>query len=169
MPTKGKFYHYSLAPWDQARWPNFTADQKRLACHHCGEFWYDESYFDALQHARDIVGKPIIVNSGHRCPEHNASVSKAKNAKTSQHLRLAFDLSLQNFQEAPHVLLAACITAGFTSVGLAKTFIHVDKRPGRFWTYGQEAEDFWRQYVNCNFVKMIFQNHKILKRKTGEQ
>lgn len=166
MTTKGKFYHYGLAPWDEGRWPNFTSDMKRLACHHCGEFWYDEDYFDALQHVRDIVGVPVIVNSGHRCAEHNAAVSHQKQATTSQHLRLAFDLSLTRFSKPPHHLLAACITAGFTSIGLARTFIHVDKRCGRFWTYGKKAEAFWTQYINIEFVRMMVQNHKVKKRGT---
>lgn len=160
MPTKGKFYHYGLAPWDDYRWPNFITDKKSLACRHCGEFWYDPDYFDALQRTRDIVGVPVIVNSGHRCPEYNAKISKQAQATTSQHLRLAFDLSLTDFSRPPHHLLAACITAGFTSIGLATTFIHVDKRPGRFWTYGQDAEDFWKQFINIDFVRMIVHGHK---------
>ncbi len=163
MATRGKYYHFGLAPWDDKRWPNFDRDERGVACTCCGEFFYDEEYFDALQLTRNIVGVPININSGHRCPRHNAKVSNEKDAKTSQHLEIAFDLSLTRFSKSPHVLLAAVITAGFTSIGLAKTFIHVDKRPGRFWTYGEESEAFWSEYVNLDFVRRVVQGHKFKK------
>lgn len=38
-----------------------------------------------LQILRDCIKKPITINSGYRCPEHNAS-PKVKGSKNSQHL-----------------------------------------------------------------------------------
>lgn len=164
MTSRGKYYHYSLAPWDDKRWPNFGPDENGMACKCCGELFYDEMYFDALQHMRDIVGVAININSGHRCPKHNADVSGEKQKTTSEHLRIALDLSISRFTKPPHHLLAAALTAGFRSLGLYKTFIHVDMRPGRFWTSGQQAEEQWAKVVNLDFVQRIIRGHKTTKR-----
>ncbi len=121
--------------------PNFT--KQELSCRHCGEFYNAPRYFAALQKAREILGKPIIINSAHRCSIHNAKIG---GAPLSQHKKIAFDINLKN--QDRYKLLAALKQAGFTSFGLYKTFIHCDLRiknngKGRFW-YGAGAKPYWR-------------------------
>ena len=80
-------------------WPNFKP--KEVACKHCGELWEGEKpmpkwfheSMEALQYLRDLWGKALIINSGHRCAEHNAAVSlltavsPRKNSASSKSLR----------------------------------------------------------------------------------
>lgn len=64
---------------------------KEFACHHCGENKVNQELINLCQKIRDKVGLPIRINSGYRCPAHNASVGGVKN---SYHVQgLAADLS----------------------------------------------------------------------------
>lgn len=122
------FAHYSEVPAAAWRWPNFAADEPNLACPCCGAFFFDETAMDRLQAARTATGRGVNINSGHRCPIHNARVG---GAPMSQHKRIAFDISLRG--HGPADLLDACRQAGFTTFGFYRTFLHVDTRPGRRW------------------------------------
>lgn len=130
--------HFSLVPKSIWRWPNFSfRGDPRLACSCCGEFYLDPDSMDMLQLTREIIGKPIRLNSGHRCAIHNARVG---GAPLSQHKKIAFDIQI-----AGHIrsdLLTALIQAGFGSFGFYQTFIHADKRPGRRW-FGKGGRELW--------------------------
>jgi len=121
--------HFSLAPWEEARWPNFSAAE--MACPHCGEYYHFEWMLDAIQAVRRNLNRPININSGHRCPLYNAS-HRINGAALSQHkVSLALDLSI-----GTHDLLRlyeALCSAGFDTFGAYGTFIHVDSRRGRRW------------------------------------
>lgn len=129
-------YHHWRLYRGEWRWPNFSAVE--LSCRHCGEYYHDEAALDALQRARNLVGKPLIINSAHRCVEHNRTVDGVKD---SQHLRIAFDIQLAGHDR--HRLMKACQKAGFGSFGFYRTFLHVDLRPGRSW-YGAGAQEAWQ-------------------------
>jgi len=61
--------------------PNFKL--REFECKHCGTVKIDPELVRRLQVMRDEIGKPIIINSGYRCPEHNRAVGGASG---SQHL-----------------------------------------------------------------------------------
>ncbi len=129
-PNDGQlFKHWREATslHDDARWPNFTF--KELSCPHCDEFYFDNWMFDAIQSVRYTLGKPVKINSAHRCSIHNKHVGGAKN---SRHLRLAFDISLRGLE--PSRLIWAAKGAGLTTFGFYSTFLHADDRPGRRWS-----------------------------------
>lgn len=113
-------------PWT---WPNFSA--RELACSHCGEYFHDPASLDALQRLRDAWGKPITINSAHRCVFHNRSVGGVAN---SQHVKIAFDCRCARHDQAAFARMAA--EAGFTGIGVypGKGFVHVDMGPRRKWT-----------------------------------
>ena len=68
---------------------NFKVSE--FACKHCGENKIDQQVIDMCQKIRDALGVPVHVNSGYRCPVHNANVGGVKG---SQHtLGKAADLS----------------------------------------------------------------------------
>jgi len=68
--------------------PHFS--EAELACHHCGVNGCKQSLVDALEAFRAIVGKPVIVSSAYRCPQHNA---EAGGAGRSEHVEgLAADI-----------------------------------------------------------------------------
>ena len=48
--------HWTEAPWDAPRWPNFAPCE--VACRCCGELWWEPVAYDALQAARDRLGAP---------------------------------------------------------------------------------------------------------------
>lgn len=122
------YSHYSLVPWNPARWPNFSPSEGNLHCPCCGEFFLDGEAFDALQAMRTIVGRPMKINSGHRCPFHNAKVG---GRPRSMHKILAFDVSLAG--QDPAKLLAAAKEVGFRGFGYYMTFLHLDMGRRRFW------------------------------------
>lgn len=133
------FGSYEDAPWDLARWPNFTAKEFACKCNfYChGELVYDPEFFDAMQKARDHFG-PIHVNSGHRCKQHNRDEGGAEN---SQHLILAADVRLDYDR---HDMEEVFRSLGFTGIGYGSTFIHVDRREvPASWGYGAEADRLW--------------------------
>ena len=121
------YKHYSDFNGDWC-WNNFTP--KELSCKCCGEYYHDQYSLDLIQSARTISGKSYIINSAHRCAKHNAEIHGAKN---SEHLRIAFDISLAGHTKVS--LLSALHEAGFTTFGMYSSFIHTDIRPWRKW-YG---------------------------------
>jgi hypothetical protein len=128
--------HYSDAPWDPDRWPNFTPQE--LSCRHCGElYWWPEA-FDAIQAVRQDLGQPVKIFSGHRCLIHNANVG---GAPLSMHKRIAFDVALAGHDLEN--LLRACRQAGFAGTGFYQTFLHVDLGNRRRWWGGEGARKLW--------------------------
>lgn len=61
---------------------NFKASE--FACHHCGENKACQELIDICQKIRDKLGAPIRINSGYRCPVHNAKVGGVKNSYHTQ-------------------------------------------------------------------------------------
>ena len=122
----------ALAPaW---RWPHFSIAELACRCagRFCvGEYWHEPVFLDALEAVREDMGAPLVMTSGHRCAGWNAAVG---GAPLSHHKRLAADIRLAGHDR--FALLAAAERAGFTGFGLARTFLHVDRRarPAR-WTY----------------------------------
>jgi uncharacterized protein YcbK (DUF882 family) len=102
--------HFNIAEFDSPDSPG------------SGEFM-SKKFLIMLDKARDIAGIPFKINSGYRTMVHNAEIGGVSN---SSHLSgLAADVSCK---ESRHrfIMIAAFIAAGFTRIGIAKTFIHVD-------------------------------------------
>ena len=125
-------------PWDKNRWPNFSPGEPNLACPLTGQFYFWPLAFDCLQGARNIVGEPFVINSGHRSPIHNAMVG---GKPLSQHKKIAFDISTLNHDRVN--LYEALKQSGFTGFGFYQTFIHADLGRERRWFGGKLAEKIW--------------------------
>ncbi len=81
----------------------------------------------ALEELRDILGAPIHINSGCRCPVHNALV---KGKRNSQHLRgTAADIRVDGVPPE-HVALSAKLVQAFRDggIGTYNSFVHLDVR-----------------------------------------
>lgn len=142
------FEHFSHVP---ERWmvsfPNFTfKGDPALYCPADGSFFYDYQMLTLLQRYRFISQKPVNINSGHRSPSYNARLA---GAPLSQHLRLAFDISLNNRDHMEEYKMLK--QAGFTSFGFYETFIHVDRRPGAFWFGSSAAKRLWQSFAEFEF------------------
>ena len=74
------FYsHWRDVPEGTWRWPNFSPGE--IACRGTGKLLVNEAALDRLQALRDALGKPFIVRSAYRSPEHNRAVGGAKRSK----------------------------------------------------------------------------------------
>ena len=77
---------------------------------------------------------PFIITSGYRDPSHSIEARKAKPGTHAQ--GIAADIKINNGNEAYEIIKHAQ-SMGFNGIGVAKTFIHVDTRPGMpvIWCY----------------------------------
>ena len=112
------------------RWPNFSRTE--VACSHCLKDGVKDEAMDALQALRIAQDRPLRVNSGYRCPEHNVNVGGVKD---SFHVKgMAFDISIRGMNESERLkLMDDAIGVGFTGLGFYETFLHVDIGPPRSW------------------------------------
>lgn len=102
-----------------------------------------------LQKARDLVGKPIKINSGFRCKKHNKSVGGVSG---SLHLKgSAFDLACPK-----GVLLNdfafLCEQAGFNGVLRydGENFVHCDMRSGKYFGVTTDGGKTFKQVDTFN-------------------
>ena len=83
----------------------------------------DRNLLEMLDVARGIAGVPFKINSSWRDEETNRKVGGKSN---SSHLRgNAVDIHCNNSQDRL-LIIDSLITAGFSRIGIAKTFIHCD-------------------------------------------
>lgn len=134
------YSHWSFVRWSTRRWPNFTAEE--LACPCCDRYYHDPIAVTMLQRARRILGKPMSINSAHRCFRHNIKVG---GRPLSMHKRIAFDISTHGHDRRE--LLDALRRAGFTTFGFYGTFIHVDRRPYRRWAT-KRGRQVWKDLMS---------------------
>ena len=82
-----------------------------------------KDFLEKIDRAREIADIPFIITSGYRTEETNKRVGGVPN---SSHLKgLAADIKCNNSIERIKIV-RALILAGFTRIGIAKSFIHCD-------------------------------------------
>src|SRR5690606_5153448 len=59
-------------PSNRRRWKNFSPAE--IACRGTGAIRVHEEALDKLQALRDRLGKPLIVRSAYRSPQHNRAI-----------------------------------------------------------------------------------------------
>lgn len=95
----------------------------------------NKEFLFVLDEAREIAGIPFIINSAYRSPEHPLSI---KNPSSSHIKGLAVDIKATD-SKTRFKIVKALVTVGFTRIGIADTFIHVDldldKTQNVIWTY----------------------------------
>ena len=66
--------------------PDGSLTRREITCKcGCGFDMLSQETIETFQAIRDYIGKPIIITSGCRCPEHNANI-KPPGAKNSSHI-----------------------------------------------------------------------------------
>ena len=98
--------------------------------------------WETLDRVRQIVDRPIVINSGCRCRRHNDAVGGSVN---SSHLNgWAVDIrtpagSGSGEDDYRSRLVRALIHSGCNRIGIGKSFVHVDidpiKSERRMWVY----------------------------------
>lgn len=127
--TPNFYDHWRAVPDTAWRWPNFSPAE--IACRGTSKLLINDAALDKLQALRDRLGKPLIVRSAYRSPEHNHAVGGAKRSK---HLiGAAFDIAMSNHD--PAMFEAAAREIGFLGFGFypRSGFMHVDLGPARQW------------------------------------
>ena len=109
--------------------------RSEYVCNHCGslppdfDFYNYEEFFDVFDDIREEWGKPIKINSGYRCPDHNASL--VGSSPISAHIfGLALDCDCKDDEEVDD--LYDHIICFYPSLRIGKykgasTFIHIDQ------------------------------------------
>jgi hypothetical protein len=123
------YHHFRDLPGSLWRWPNFSPAE--IACRGTGKLKLVPEALDKLQALRDLLGKPLIIRSAYRSPEHNRAVGGATRSKHMD--GAAFDIAMSNHD--PVAFEAAAREVGFLGFGFypRSGFIHVDLGPARQW------------------------------------
>jgi uncharacterized protein YcbK (DUF882 family) len=110
---------------------NFATSEFRCHCG-CERMQADPRLLAGLEKLRSFIQRPITINSGFRCPAHNATVGGAAN---SQHvLGRAADITAENYTPSELFVVAEHVLE-FRNGGIGiyplDGFLHVDVRQGR--------------------------------------
>lgn len=115
----------------------FTIEE--LACQHCGTYKFDPQFLLLLNRLREGHGKPLIVTSGYRCPQHPLEAERTTIGTHST--GKAIDLAVSHADALSVVSLA--IQLGVKRIGVQQKgsgrFIHLDVCTDRLtpamWSY----------------------------------
>lgn len=106
---------------------------KELACRHCGKLVLAPGFAEKLKELRLEFGLPMTLSSCCRCSEHNrqeggnaGSFHLTENIKWKVPGTCAIDV-VRRGAEYDRKLLSTALTLGW-SIGIAKAFIHLDRR-----------------------------------------
>ena len=114
---------------------NFSRNEFKCKCGKCTNNYIDIRLVKGLQALRDLVGKPIIINSATRCKAHNEAVGGVSN---SQHVQgRAADIRVEGMTPEALARRAEQIDVFRDGgIGTYGTFVHVDVRGHRAWWRG---------------------------------
>jgi uncharacterized protein YcbK (DUF882 family) len=104
-------------------------------CTHTNKNEMDHEFLVKLDELRERVGFPFVITSGYRDATHPSEARKSEPG-TGYHCQgLAADIAVSNGFERMNIVHEA-IKMGF-SIGVARTFVHVDDRKTTpvMWTY----------------------------------
>lgn len=103
-------------------------------CKHTGRNEMNPVFIHKLDDLRERCGFPFRVTSGYRDRTHPVEAKKARPGNHSK--GIAADIAVQDGWERFRIVREA-IELGFTGIGVAKTFVHVDTRDGLpvMWVY----------------------------------
>lgn len=94
-------------------------------CQETGNNEMNPLFLDRLDELRAKCGFPFTITSGYRDPKHSIEAKKERPGTHTQ--GIAADIKVNNGAER-FILLNYAFEMGFSGIGVAKTFIHVDIR-----------------------------------------
>lgn len=104
---------------------NFNLSEMDCKCNYpeCKDTYVDMDHMTLLQKKRNKWGKPISIESGYRCPQHNEDEGGVAD---SQHPKgTATDIKVRGMLPG----LVQDDSEDFNGLGRYQTFTHVDSRP----------------------------------------
>jgi len=113
---------------------HFPATELRCPCGQCDGGRMNEEFMQKLVFIRELTGIPMALNSGYRCPAHNAAMSHT--GTTGPHTTgRAVDVRIS--RKDAYKVLKIAMQAGMTGVGIQQKgegrFIHFDDLLGEDW------------------------------------
>ena len=123
--------------------PHFEAEEFR--CSHCKRDGIQMPLVEALEDLRAIVGKPIIINSGYRCPQHPIEAAKPTPGKHSE--GIAADIKVRGMS-AWDLYREVLKVPQFLGIGVdaENGYVHVDiRKQFARWTYHDGKTAPWHQ------------------------
>lgn len=107
---------------------------EEFSCHETGENRIQHEFIHKLDQLREACGFPFNITSGYRSPRH--SIEAKKQAPGRHTYGDAADIAVNGGAQR-FLLVANALKLGFTGIGVAKGFVHVDTRDTTpvIWTY----------------------------------
>ncbi|WP_444941237.1 D-Ala-D-Ala carboxypeptidase family metallohydrolase [Microbulbifer sp. ZKSA004] len=100
--------------------------ESELACRCCGKNHFKDETLKRLIRVRERFGKPMVINSGYRCPAHNARLNATMTHATGQAVDVQVALG------RAYRLIQIAQEEGFTGIGVKqkgsfkRRFLHLD-------------------------------------------
>lgn len=122
---------------DWSQYPDFS--EQEFLCQETGTLSVDEDFLDRLQALRTEFGRPMVITSGYRSPEHSVEARKPTPGRHSS--GIAVDVRARAADAWDLVELA--VKFGFYGIGVSQRegrprFVHLDTRPyseRAIWSY----------------------------------
>lgn len=91
-------------------------------------------FLEKLDKLREVCGFPFVITSGYRSVDH--PIEAVKDAPGTHCQGIAADIALSSSAQR-YTLINYALQQGFTGIGVARDFIHVDTRGTVpvIWTY----------------------------------
>jgi zinc D-Ala-D-Ala carboxypeptidase len=108
-------------------------DPVLFTCQETGEKGIDPIFVWHLDELRRRCGFPFRINSGYRSSKHSIEAAKEQ---AGEHSRGAADVRITNSDQR-FLIIKHAMALDFTGLGIAKNYIHVDRRktPQKIWVY----------------------------------
>ena len=103
-------------------------------CQHTGENRMEPEFLLKLDALREACGFPFVITSGYRSPDH--PIEAVKEIPGTHAQGIAADIKITNSAQR-YTIIREALAHGFTGLGVAGDFIHVDTRGTVpvIWTY----------------------------------
>ena len=104
----------------------FARKEFKCKCNKCDYSTVDAELLTVITDVREHFGKPVVINSGHRCPAHNKAVGGAAN---SIHMTgKAADIRVSGVSpDTVHAYLTKKYPGKY-GIGKYNSFTHIDTR-----------------------------------------
>lgn len=111
---------------------HFKRDE--FVCSHTGKERMNYAFLQRLDELREHCGFPFRITSGYRDKTHPIEARKTKPGTHSE--GIAADIACTDSWHR-FLIVSWALSMGFTGIGIAHTFVHVDTRDdeARLWTY----------------------------------
>lgn len=108
-------------------------NKSEFDCSHTGKNEMKDGFLLRLDELRAFTGLPFKITSGYRDPSHPVEAAKETPGRHSE--GIAADIAVVNGYQRGLIVKNA-ISMGFSGIGVAKTFVHVDDRGGPLVIWG---------------------------------